>query len=461
MRYSLDPTWWRRSSPAGETVSAGSPVRIFRFTSAATSFLDALEHGLDPGATTSGLESRLVAAGAIHPVPSIDGTPGMSMHQVTVVIPAHVTDTGCVRDLVSRLPEVGAVIVVDDGSPQPIDAVDGATVVRHDSARGPAAARNRALDLVTTEYVVFLDHDVVLPDEADSDVFWEPLLFHFRDPEVGIVAPRIMSAPGPSILERYEVEKSPLDLGDVPARVHPGSRVSYVPSAALLVRMSALHTLGGFDTELRFGEDVDLVWRAHAAGLVCRYEPMVRILHRPRSTWRDLIVQRYRYGTAAAELEARHPGSTRPLRINKWSAAVCALALAGHPVVASGLAASTVVRLSSRLAAVPDHRAVALRLAGRGHLHAARMIMETAFRTWWPVTLVAGTLSQRVRSLAALTVGYRILRRSANARRTSPDGPNPVVAVCLELADGVAYGTGVWAGAIERRDPACLRPRFD
>src|SRR5690606_10496937 len=85
-------------------------------------------------------------------------------------------------------------------------------------------------------------------------------------PSVGLVAPRVRSTPGPGLLERYEVASSPLDLGPRPSTVRPGGRVGYVPSAALLVRRVAFVEVGGFDARLRYGEDVDLVWRLVAAG---------------------------------------------------------------------------------------------------------------------------------------------------------------------------------------------------
>ena len=45
--------------------------------------------------------------------------------------------------------------------------------------------------------------------------------------------------------------------------------VPYVPSAALIVRTE----LARFDEALRYGEDVDLVWRLHDAGHRVIYDP--------------------------------------------------------------------------------------------------------------------------------------------------------------------------------------------
>ena len=100
------------------------------------------------------------------------------------------------------------------------------------------------LATVTTPLVAFVDSDVVLPDG-----WLDELLPHFDDPRVGLVAPRIRSTPGTSVLERYEAQRSPLDLGPEPARIRAGTRVSYVPAAAIVVRVDAIREVGGFDPD--------------------------------------------------------------------------------------------------------------------------------------------------------------------------------------------------------------------
>lgn len=83
---------------------------------------------------------------------------------VTVIVPAfnaapylQVT----LRSLQQQTVRPAAVVVVDDGSTDDSAAIaarEGATVVRQ-AHKGPAAARNRALELATTEFVAFLDAD--------------------------------------------------------------------------------------------------------------------------------------------------------------------------------------------------------------------------------------------------------------------------------------------------------------
>ncbi len=202
----------------------------------------------------SSLVNRLLDAGAMHPAPTIRGA--YSIGDVTVVTP----QLGGPAAAEGRL-------VVDDGSRPPIT---GATV-RLDQNQGPAAARNAGRERVTTPLIAFVDADVDLLCDVGIGSWLDALLPHFDDPLVGLVAPRVAGEAG-----------SPLDLGPDPARIRSGTRVSYVPAAAIVVRVDAFDAVGGFDERLRFGEDVDFVWRLDQAGWRCRYEPASMVWHAPR-----------------------------------------------------------------------------------------------------------------------------------------------------------------------------------
>ena len=210
-KYDVDSSWWRYQSPQGDTVSAGSPLKVFRFSSAAREILEALEKGNELPTSASTVVARLVAAGAIHP--QLAPTPQVALNatDVTVVIPAHNESVDQLAALVTSLSGVGKIIIVDDGSTPPIANIEGAQLIRREPCGGPAAARNTALAAITSEIVFFLDADVSLSMMQRP---WADLLFHFDDPLIGLVAPRVASQQGPSILQRYEEAESPLDLGE-------------------------------------------------------------------------------------------------------------------------------------------------------------------------------------------------------------------------------------------------------
>jgi mycofactocin system glycosyltransferase len=450
-RYQIDSSWWRRANTDGDTVVAGSPLKIFRFSSAARSVLEAIEKRDEISVAATNTLHRLIDAGAIHPILESIKT-SLQPSDVTVVIPVHNEDVLRLNALISKLSAAHEVLLIDDGSTIPLADINGARVIRREVAGGPAAARNTAIDFVTTSITFFLDADTSLADDS-----WTKLLAHFEDSIVGVVAPRIASEPGTTLLHRYEASESPLDLGSEPARIRKNSRVSYVPTAALMIRTDLLREHRGFDESLRYGEDVDLVWRLLEADIVCRYEPAVTVHHSPRATLLDAWKQRVSYGSAAAPLDQRHRGAATPLRINRWSAGAWGTLASGYPLIGLIIGAASTVALERKISSQPDSRQLALRLAGRGNIHAGRVIAQAMTRTWWPIALLLSLCSRRARRVTCAA----IVLPSLMSWFTKKPKVDPVSYCALKLADDVAYGTGVWKGVIATRDLGALTPKFD
>ena len=450
-RYQIDSSWWRRANTDGDTVVAGSPLKIFRFSSAARSVLEAIEKRDEISVAATNTLHRLIDAGAIHPILESIKT-SLQPSDVTVVIPVHNEEALRLNALISKLSAAHEVLLIDDGSTIPLADINGARVIRREVAGGPAAARNTAIDFVTSSITFFLDADTSLADDS-----WTKLLAHFEDSSVGVVAPRIASEPGTTLLHRYEASESPLDLGSEPARIRKNSRVSYVPTAALMIRTDLLREHRGFDESLRYGEDVDLVWRLLEADVVCRYEPAVTVHHSPRASLLDAWKQRVSYGSAAAPLDQRHRGAATPLRINRWSAGAWGTLASGYPLIGLIIGAASTVALERKISSQPDSRQLALRLAGRGNIHAGRMIAQAVTRTWWPIALLLSLCSRRARRVTCAA----IVLPSLMSWFTKKPKVDPVSYCALKLADDVAYGTGVWKGVIATRDLGALTPKFD
>lgn len=392
------------------------------------------------------LLDRFVEAGAMHPLH--EGRP-FNATQVTVVIPAY-------GRLPLDLPSGVHVIVVDDASPTPLTlenshkAVPGLrhTLLRHDANRGPAAARNTGLAAVTTPLVAFVDTDVHLPDG-----WLEPLLSQFADERVALVAPRVAGTPGTTWLAGYEQRNSPLDLGPEPARIAAGTRVSYVPAAAMVWRTHVARELGGFDEAMRLGEDVDLVWRCAAAGHRCRYEPTSVVHHTPRATVNALLRQRFGYGRSAASLARRHPNALAPVRMSGWSALSWLLLAARHPLLAIGVAGGTTIALQRKLTDVPPSESA--RLAGIGHLAAGRQFAQAITRVWWPIAFLGAVVSRRARLAVVAALIAPALVDAVRAKSTQPLADAPFVTL-----DQMAYGAGLWAGVLAEREVGPLRPEL-
>ncbi|HMG40730.1 MAG TPA: mycofactocin biosynthesis glycosyltransferase MftF [Acidimicrobiales bacterium] len=456
-RIALDPA--TRRVDDGATLIGGFPLRIVRLSPAGRRLVDRWAGGapVDQAGGAQRLARRLLDAGLAHPRPA-GAPPPWAPADVAAVVPIH----GDARDLdrtLSTLGPVGETLVVDDASPDAgaiaaVAAVHGARLLRLDRNVGPAAARQVGWQASTRPVVAFVDADV-----EPADGWLGPLLAHLADPRVGAVAPRVVpvARPGtPAGLAAYEARRSSLDLGPFESPVRPRARVPYVPTAALVVRRDALEAVGGFDESLRVGEDVDLVWRLDRAGWVVRYEPSARARHPMRATWSAWARQRYRYGTSAPALARRHGGAVAPLTVSGWSAAAWALVVAGSPAAGVAVGAGTTAALVPKLRSLRHPVAEALRLAGLGNLFAGRQVADALRRPWWPLTLALflGWRRARPALVAAAVVPALVEHREAR--------PDLGIAAftALRLADDVAYGTGVWAGCITRRDLTALLPAF-
>lgn len=431
----------------GRVLVGGHPRRVMRLSDAGVAALTTLETGGEAGEATRVLGRRLVDAGLAHPRPSTPTT----APDVTTVIPVRDRAAELDRCLAS-LAGTTPVVVVDDGSAD-ADAVaavcvrHGADLLRRRVPGGPAAARNDGLAVVTTALVAFLDSDC----EAPAD--WvQRLSGWFDDPLVGAVAPRVRSVEGPGFVGRYAAGRSPLDMGPDPRQVHPGYAVSYVPTAALVVRRAALD--GGFDPALRYGEDVDLIWRTIDAGWRVRYEPSTVVRHTDPEEGTRLLRRRFAYGSSAGPLARRHGDRLAPAVFSPVPTVVAALLLGRRPLLAAGLVAGRSALLARRL-----HRSGApARLAPGWTLRSVGQTFDGLARAGTmlaaPVLLVGPIVRPRWRApVAALLLGTSLTAWARHGR-----GHDPVRWIVAARLDDVAYGSGVWWGAIRSGAPQALLP---
>ncbi len=383
--------------------------------------------------------------------------PDDTVRDVTVVVPTHGRPT-VVNRLLASLPPGLPVVVVDDGSPEPGLLVElcrrrGASLVRHPRNRGPAAARNTGLRQVETPFVAFCDSDV-LPGPG----WLATLRRHLDDPAVALVGPRVLGhAPGPDDrwLDRYEQARSSLDLGPRAASVAVHGEVAYLPSATLVARVDAMGD--GFDERMRCGEDVDLVWRLLERGWRVRYEPGAVVRHDHRTTLGAWLARKAFYGTSAAPLTTRHAGAVAPLVLTPWTAAVMLALLVQRwwcvPLLGLGLGL-VAWSLSRRLTMTERPWGAAAVLLAEGTIAAGRQTALALTRHYWPLVALSAVRSGRVRR-AALTAA--VVEGVLDWRETGPGLDLPRYVVARRL-DDLAYGAGVWAGALRARSVRALLP---
>jgi len=226
------------------------------------------------------------------------------------------------------------IIVVDDGSSDntsQVAAEHRATVIRHASNRGIAAARNSGLAAATAPIVAYLDDDC----EPASD--WaEHLLASYRDDVAGVGGAIEPCAPD-GYVEHYLARHNP--LRPLELNLARSNRLLYrlhlylqrqwqAPSedaaiadvqrevyslvgANMSFRRQVLLEAGGFDERFRFGaEEVDLCMRIRRSCDPARliYVPDARIKHHFKPSLHDVLRRSHAYGRGSARLYRKWPG---------------------------------------------------------------------------------------------------------------------------------------------------------
>lgn len=440
----------------GRLLLGGSPLTALRVTDTARALL--VERTLAvTDAATARLARRLLDTDLA--APAAEDLPVADPADLTVVIPVR-DRPGALERALAALSEL-SVIVVDDASTRPAEiaatsARHGATLLPLAVNRGPAGARNAGLCRVRTPLVAFVDSDV----RATSSALLA-LSRHFADPEVSVVGPRVVAVPRgprPRWFEEYECVGSSLDRGASPATVRPGTAVAWLPAACLLARTDAVGE--GFDPTLRVGEDVDLVWRLTDHGHTVRYDPCVVVTHDTRTTIRGWLGRKFLYGTSAATLAARHSGRLATAVLTPaYAVAAAGLLLRRRwalPLATAAIAWDT-WRIQRRLPPMTGRTTTAARLALHGMWSALHQQSALVLRHWWPATAVGLPLRPVRRVVLSALVVDAVVAVHAHP-------PTSPVALLRLLAgrrlDDLAYGAGLWAGALRARSTDALRPRL-
>ena len=204
------------------------------------------------------------------------------------------------------------VLVVEDGSSQPCDAVVARyadrLAVRYlvKENGGPGPARNYGAERATGDYLLILDSDCVLPDgylaAIDAELQREPAdAFGGPDRAHDSFTPvqKAISYAMTSFFTTGGIRGGKKKLDKF-----------YPRSFNMGIRADLYRQLGGF-AAMRFGEDVDFSLRICESGASCRLFPEAWVWHKRRTDFRKFFRQVHNSGIARINLHLRHPGSMK------------------------------------------------------------------------------------------------------------------------------------------------------
>ncbi len=148
------------------------------------------------------------------------------------------------------------------------------TLIANSSNRGFGQANNQALKISRGRYVIFLNPDTIVREDA----FTKAEAFMDAHPEIGLAGAKILNpdgSPQESVSYRYPGEK--FSKGETACL--PGE-IACVLGAFMIVRRPLIDELGGFDEDFfLYGEDEDLAWRIREKGFSIGYIEEAEVFH--------------------------------------------------------------------------------------------------------------------------------------------------------------------------------------
>lgn len=180
--------------------------------------------------------------------------------------------------------------------------------IRQENA-GPSAARNRGAQEAEGTYLFFFDSDCALPSDFlekihDSIMAGGFDCFGTRDAAHKFFSP-IQKAISYSMTSVFTT-------GGIRGGGKGGKMDEFYPrSYSMGVRRDMFDKVGGFDSSMRYGEDIDFSLRIKEAGGKLGLVSETFVYHKRRSTFRSFFKQTFCSGTARIDIARRHKGAIK------------------------------------------------------------------------------------------------------------------------------------------------------
>lgn len=254
----------------------------------------------------------------------------------------------CLASIVAAREVDDLIVIVDDASDEPTASFldqfasthRGVRVIRNTENLGYTKSANRVFKAATTDWVVLLNSDTVVPRRALRKLVEAGEQF----PQLAIVSPvsnaagwqtvpRMTGEDGTFLVNRLRLRMTPEVMDELCEEAAPAT-VMFVPLVngfCMAVRRKVLDQIGYFDEQLfplGYGEEDDLCLRAAEAGYVCGLAMNTYVFHTKSASFKSerrkvlsaagQQALKDKYGTerltAATDYMRNHPG-LRNLRV--------------------------------------------------------------------------------------------------------------------------------------------------
>jgi cellulose synthase/poly-beta-1,6-N-acetylglucosamine synthase-like glycosyltransferase len=226
---------------------------------------------------------------------------------ISVVVPVlnasfHIED--CIMSLINQdFPrEQYEIIIVDNGSKDNtlniLKRYGEYIEIFSENKKGSYAARNNGITKSKGKVVAFTDSDCI------ADKNWLNELYKaFVSEDIGCVVGNIKAYPGKSLIEIFSKNRDILSQ-----KVGLESKfLPYGQTANTAFRKVIFETIGGFDSSLLSGGDVDMSWRMQMeTSYKLTYCEGSIVEHRHRTSLKGLFKQQFRYGFGRISLYKKY-----------------------------------------------------------------------------------------------------------------------------------------------------------
>jgi len=223
---------------------------------------------------------------------------------LSIIIPTFNRNTQLDECLLSLEHNDAEIIVVDDGSPKPVEVPENVRLIRHDRNRGRAATVNTGLKAASNDLVLVIDDDIyAAPDMvarlADEFAVW-------NNPKLAIVG-RVVWDPEVKMTLTMRWLEEFGHFRDI-AKKRSGILPNLVTANTMMWRPFIMQS-GGFDEEFSHPglADVELGLRLKQKGLEVRLLASAMGFHHRSMRVRDLVHRELREGASAVYLHSRFP----------------------------------------------------------------------------------------------------------------------------------------------------------